>query len=149
MREYHLCVLLAVLSTPVQAKGDGIPANVLGRYERVHEVRDYCRETVGACPSVKVRDSVVVAKRDKSSVSVVVSTYGNDLHVCNFEGVGQWSSPIIKVRSAFPDDSCQLVISFAALETLKITGVANNSCEMNCGANASIYVEGLRKVAPK
>jgi hypothetical protein len=148
MREY-LFVLLAVLSTPVQAKGDGIPAKVLGKYERVHEVRDYCRETVGACSSVKVRDSVVIAKRDKSSVSVVVSTYGNDLHVCNFEGTGQWSSPTIKVRSDVPDDSCQLVITVAALETLKITGVASNSCEMYCGANASLYVEGLRKVAPK
>ncbi len=145
----RLCPLLVMLSTLAQAQTGGIPTAALGKYERVHEVRDYCRNTAGACPLVRVSDKVSIARRDRSSVTVAVSTYGDDLHVCEFEGTGQWSSPTITVRSDLPGDACQLIVSFTARGVIKITGVSASACEMYCGANASMYVDGLRKVAPK
>ena len=147
MRKY-LCILLIIFSTVVQAAGKEIPTEALGRYERLHEVRDYCRDTVVTCPLVKVNDEVSIAKRNKSSVTVVVSTYGDDLHVCNFEGSGQWLSPTMTVRGDLPDDTCQLIISFTTPGILKITGASASACEMYCGANTSMYVDGLEKVAP-
>ena len=138
-----------MLSTLANAQTQGISTKALGKYERVHEVRDYCRNTAGACPLVRVIDKVSIAKRDRSSVTVAVSTYGDDLHVCDFEGTGQWISPTIKVRGNLPDDTCQFVISFTAPGILKITGVSASACEAYCGANASMYVDDLKKVTRK
>lgn len=145
----HLWLLLLALPSLGVAQEDAVPSRILGEYVRVHEVRDYCRDAEAKCSLVKVKDSVLISRHEKTSVSVTISTLGHDLHTCEFQGIGKWDKSAIKVRGDQPDDSCHLLISFAAPNEIKITGAKGGSCEMWCGANASLYVEGLKKVVAK
>lgn len=145
----YLWLLLSALPSLGAAQEGTIPSRILGEYVRVHEVRDYCRDTEAKCPLVKVKDSVVISRQKNSSVSVTISTLGHDLHTCEFQGVGKWDKSALKVQGYQPNDSCGLLLSFSTPNEIKITGAKGGACEMLCGANASLYIEGLKKVVAK
>ena len=93
------------------------PFDFAGQYTRSHQVRDW----IGQCPSgqpsqcaqVTVTDRVLVTRSGPSRFHIEVSLAFDDLHVCDFSGVGKWNGRALVARSNDTEDSCTVSVIFA------------------------------------
>ncbi|NCN28361.1 hypothetical protein GW915_12400 [bacterium] len=92
----------------------------------------------GVCV-VEVEDIVELQKQNASNRYVVsVSTWGSNLHSCNFEGIGklQGNQIISRETSGFEDGQyCTVAVNLIDAETVNVVATGDD-CRNFCGARA-------------
>lgn len=126
------------------------PLAIEGTYGRTHQVRDWAGQCPGRPPDqcllVTVTDRVVVRRDSTSAFYVDVDLRADDLHSCEFKGVGSWNGHALVVRSSEQFDSCSLTVTFGNSQIVRLTSSGpQDACAMHCGANAQLYVERMPK----
>ena len=123
------------------------PFDFAGQYTRSHQVRDW----IGQCPSgqpsqcaqVTVTDRVLVTRSGPSRFHIEVSLAFDDLHVCDFSGVGKWNGRALVARSNDTEDSCTVSVIFAKGQLVRLTASPNTNCAIHCGANGYLYADRM------
>lgn len=144
--------LVAALCLLQIARSDdkAIPFAIEGAYGRTHQVRNWVGQCPGKAPSqcslVTVTDRVVIRRSSASEFHVNVDLKADDLHSCEFKGLGSWNGQALVVRSSEQSDPCILTVTFGNGQIVRLAGSGpQDACMMHCGAKAQLYVERMSK----
>lgn len=135
------------------AADNAIPSYVLGMYRLSHEERDYgtdCSKKDDTCGLVAVNDEVSIERISRSRAKVQIFIVGGNLHTCEATAEGEWQEPILKVDLKPGDGEagiCTVSVKFDDRNNLSLNGEPYSACSRYCGARASLFTQGLRRVA--